>query len=81
MSITSEQIRAAKAMLRWSGEELSVKAGVSLSSIRRMEAAQGVPIGQTLRTLLAVKIAFEVAGIEFIGSPDDKPGVRLCRPD
>ena len=77
MSITSAQIRAAKAMLRWSGEDLATKSGVSLSSIRRMEAADGVPQGHTLKTILAIKSAFEVAGVEFVGLPDDKPGVRL----
>ena len=77
MSITSDQIRAAKAMLRWSGETLAAEAGVSLSSIRRVEAAQGLPEAQTLRTVLAIKSALEEAGIEFIGTPDDQPGVRL----
>jgi hypothetical protein len=24
--------------------------------------------------------AFEAAGIEFIGSPDDRPGIRIGRP-
>jgi transcriptional regulator with XRE-family HTH domain len=77
MSITSDQIRAAKAMLRWSGETLATEAGVSLSSIRRVEAAQGLPEAQTLRTVLAIKSALEEAGIEFIGTPEDAPGVRM----
>lgn len=75
--VTSEQIRAGKALLRWSGEELSVRAGVSLSTIRRVEAASGVPEGQNLKTLMAITSALEAAGVEFIGSPEDKPGVRL----
>ncbi len=78
MSIaTSEQIRAAKALLRWSGEDLATQAGVSLSTIRRVEAVSGVPEGQSLKTLLAITNALEAAGIEFIGTPDDSPGVRL----
>lgn len=36
----------------------------------------GVPTGQ-VRTLLAIKAALEAAGVEFIGNPDDRPGVRL----
>lgn len=75
--VTSEQIRAGKAMLRWSGEELASRAGVSLSTVRRVEAADGVPEGQNLKTLIAIMKAFEDAGIEFIGRPDDAPGVRL----
>jgi hypothetical protein len=38
----------------------------------------GVPSGQ-IRTLDALKGALEEAGVEFIGSPDDGPGVRLRR--
>ena len=75
--ITSEQIRASKAMLRWSGEELATRAGVSLSTIRRVEAVNGVPEGQSLKTLMAISKAFEAAGVEFIGGPEDAPGVRL----
>lgn len=75
--VTSEQIRAGKALLRWSGEELAAKAGVSLSTIRRVEAATGVPEGQNLKTLMAITNALEAAGVEFIGSPDNAPGVCL----
>lgn len=77
--VTAEQIRAGKALLRWSGEELSVRAGVSLSTIRRVEASSGVPEGQNLKTLMAITSALEAAGIEFIGSPEDSPGVRLTK--
>lgn len=80
MSITSDQVRAGKVMLRWSGEELAKAAGVSLSSIRRVEASTGVPEGQNMKTLLAIKKALEAAGIEFIGTPEDAPGVRLRHP-
>jgi hypothetical protein len=30
-----------------------------------------------MKTVVAIKNALEKAGIEFIGTPDDKPGVRL----
>jgi ribosome-binding protein aMBF1 (putative translation factor) len=61
--ITSDQVRAAKALLRWSGEGLSKKSGISLSSIRRVEAAAGVPEGQNLKTLLALKTATELGAL------------------
>ena len=32
---------------------------------------------ETIKTVLAIKKALETAGVEFIGSPDDRPGVRL----
>jgi transcriptional regulator with XRE-family HTH domain len=75
--ITSAQVRAAKALLRWSGEELAQKSGISLSSIRRVESSEGIPVGQNLKTLLAIKLALEEGGVEFIGSPEERPGVRL----
>jgi transcriptional regulator with XRE-family HTH domain len=77
MSITSSQIRAAKAMIRWSGEDLAAASGVSLSSIRRVEASTGIPQAQSVRTVWALKEALEAAGVEFIGTPTDNPGVRL----
>jgi hypothetical protein len=41
-----------------------------------MEVLDGVPHGH-VKTLMAIKVALENAGIEFVGLPDDKPGVRL----
>ena len=75
--ISSDQIRAAKAILRWSGEELAQRAGVSLSTIRRVESSVGVPETQNMKTLVSIKRALEECGVEFIGSPDNRPGVRL----
>ena len=79
MPITAEQIRAAKAIIRWSGEDLAQAAGVSLSSIRRIEAVSGLPKSQNMRTVLAIKAALEAAGVQFIGTVDDRPGVRLTK--
>ena len=75
--ISSDQIRAAKAILRWSGEELAQRAGVSLSTIRRVESSIGVPETQNMKTLVSIKRALEEGGVEFIGTPDNRPGVRL----
>ena len=75
--ITGSQIRAAKVILDWSGDDLAKKAGVSLSSIRRVEAADGVPNNVSVNTILNIQKALEQAGIEFIGTPDHQPGVRL----
>ncbi len=75
--ITGAQVRAAKALIKWSGSDLAEKANVSLSSIRRIEAADGVPDSTSVKVLNAIQMALEAAGIEFIGTPDNGPGVRL----
>jgi len=75
--ISSSQVRAAKALLRWSGEDLAIKSGISLSTVRRVESSEGIPEAQNIKTIMAIKKALEDAGVEFIGSPDDRPGVRL----
>jgi len=73
--ITSGQIRAGRALLKWSGADLAEKSGVAFSTIMRMETAEGVPNG-TMKTIEAIKKAFEAAGIEFIGTPQSGAGVR-----
>ena len=74
--ITSEQIRAGRALIKWSAEDLAEAAGVGVATIRRFESVAGVPSGQ-MRVIELIKITLQDAGIEFIGSPDDRPGVRF----
>jgi predicted transcriptional regulator len=74
--ITGSQIRAARALLRWSGRDLANSSGVSWPTIQRMEAALGVPPGLT-KNILAVKDTLESAGIEFIDANGGGPGVRF----
>ena len=73
--ITSEQIRAARALIRWSAADLASSAGIGSATIKRMEVMDGVPSGN-VKTLMALKAALESAGVEFVGTPDDRPGVR-----
>lgn len=75
--ITGMQVRAAKALLNWSGNELAAKAGVGLSTIRRIEACDGLLESASIKVIQSIQGALESAGVEFIGSPDDRPGVRL----
>jgi ribosome-binding protein aMBF1 (putative translation factor) len=76
--ITGSQIRSARAALRWSAEKLSQKAGVGIQTIKRMEQTDVVPASNA-STLRLVKITLEAAGIEFIGTPEEGPGIRLFR--
>ena len=73
--ITSDQIRAARALLRWSGKDLAEKSGIGFSTLMKMESDPGVP-NSNFKTFDALKKAFEDAGVEFIGSPDSQAGVR-----
>ncbi len=75
--ITASQIRAARALLDWTARDLAVKSAVSLATIQRLERQTGIPASHG-RTLADLKRAFEEAGIEFIGTPE-QPGVVLKR--
>jgi predicted transcriptional regulator len=77
--VTGFQIRAARAGLNITARELAERAGVSLPTIQRFEAVDGVPPSRS-STLLDVKAALESAGIEFIGTPTDRPGIRFSPP-
>jgi len=65
MVITSEQIRAARALLRLGRDELARLASVSVATIRRLEAANGHE-RVAPATVDGVRQALETAGAEFI---------------
>jgi transcriptional regulator with XRE-family HTH domain len=77
--ITGVQIRAARNALKWTTEQLAERAGVTSRTIKRFEATDEVPPSRS-GTLFEVQKAFEAAGIEFIGSPNDRPGIRFSIP-
>ena len=62
--------RAARGVLKWSQEQLAVRAQVSLSTVRDFEAERRTPIGANLR---CIRQALEEAGVEFLNA---EPGVR-----
>lgn len=64
-------------MLRWTAREAAEKAGISFPTIQRFEQFEGIPPSRS-QTLLDLKRAFEEAGIEFTGTPDE-PGLRFKR--
>lgn len=59
--ITSEQIRACRAILRWTIDDLSKKSGVSPSTLKRIEKASGIP-NCRVENMEQVKNAFEATG-------------------
>ena len=74
--ISANQIRAARSLLGWNGVQLSEKSSVSLKTLRRYEAQEGIPAANT-SVLMSIKSCFEEAGIEFVGDPLQDPGVIL----
>lgn len=70
------QIRAARALLRWSAQELADAANLGVATIRRIETLDGTPLTH-VRTLLAIQSALESAGVEFINRDDGSAGVLL----
>ena len=81
--ITAAQMRAARALAGMDQKTLAERAGVSLPTIQRMEASEGVVRG-VVDTLVKVVQALDEAGVELIG--DNQPsggggrGVRLKNP-
>lgn len=74
--ITSEQMKAARGLLRWEQRDLAERSGVSLTSIKRLEKHPGTPAAHN-STIVAIAKAFEAGGVEFIFG--DQPGVRRKR--
>ena len=74
--LTSAQIRAARALLRWSAEDLARESTLGVTTIRRAELAEG---GTSMTTAndSAVRRTLEAAGVEFIDENGGGPGVRL----
>ncbi len=63
--VTAEQIKAARALLRMEQEELARRADVSVTTIRRLEAASGEhAVAES--TAGEVQMALQEAGVEFI---------------
>ncbi len=76
--VTSEQVRAARALLRWEQKDLAAASMVSLPSVQRLETKPG-PLAAQPRTVAAIRTALEQAGVEFIAENGGGAGVRLRR--
>lgn len=78
--ITAPQLRAARALLGIDQRKLAALAGLSVPTIQRMEASEGVIRGN-VDSLMKLVGALDAAGIELISdgmaSPDGGRGIRL----
>ncbi len=71
-AILPGQVRAARALLDWSREQLSGVCGVPPRTLHRLERGEGEP---QRRTVEAIRAALEAAGVVFTNG--DEPGVKL----
>jgi transcriptional regulator with XRE-family HTH domain len=76
LTLRSELIKAARALLRWEQRDLAEASSVSLPTIKRLESKPGV-MAAHMSTTVALRKALEVAGVEFIDENGGGPGVRL----
>jgi ribosome-binding protein aMBF1 (putative translation factor) len=78
-ALSSAQIRAARALLRWSAADLAKESALGANTIRRAEVAEeGTSL--TVANELALRRTLEAAGVEFIDENGGGPGVRLRKP-
>ncbi|WP_370634987.1 helix-turn-helix domain-containing protein [Roseivivax sp. GX 12232] len=75
MSITGLQIRVARTALNWTVQDLSDATGVGTATIARYELAAGKLPKSRKNNLETLRTCFEAAGIEFLGSAGNRPGL------
>ncbi|MGI9475100.1 MAG: helix-turn-helix domain-containing protein [Hyphomicrobiaceae bacterium] len=75
---TPEQLRAARALLNWSQDDLATAAGVAVMMIKNYERHLSDP---RLSSMIKLKTTLEEAGVEFIDATDDVgAGLRWSTP-
>jgi hypothetical protein len=75
-TITGGQLRAGRALVRWSAEDLAERSRLGVATVRRAEAQDG-PVSVTAANAEAMRFALEGAGVEFIPENGGGAGVRL----
>jgi predicted transcriptional regulator len=79
LKVSIRQLKAARSLLDWSQEQLAAAAGISIPTIKRLEAQDG-PLGGRHDTAKKIRAALEDAGVEFIDENGGGAGVRLRKP-
>lgn len=75
-AISAGQVRAARALVGLTREQLAGASGVPMRTVARLELEEAAP---QRRTLAAIRAALEAAGVVFIAENGGGPGVRLAR--
>jgi hypothetical protein len=74
--VSTRQIKAARALLGWTQEDLSSAAGISSITVRRLEAVDGL-LGGSANTRAMLIDAFSRVGVVFITEDELGVGVHL----
>lgn len=77
MVVCGNQIKAARALLGLEQIELAVAAGVSVNTLRSMEASGRDQVSGRIDTINKIAQALKLAGVIFIAENGEGPGVRL----
>lgn len=77
MSVSGNQLKAARALVGLEQRDLSEAAEVGVNTIRNMEARGTETVRVRLETLERVTKALHQAGVEFIAENGGGAGVRL----
>jgi transcriptional regulator with XRE-family HTH domain len=75
--VSIRQVKAARALVGWSQDQLAEFSGVSLPTIKRLEASNDERLGGRPETYESLVSALISAGIEFIEENGGGPGVRM----
>src|SRR4051812_14875651 len=76
--ITASQLRAARALVRWSAEDLAETSRVPVSTIVQAEAEEG-SVSVAAVDARALCMALKKAGVEFIPENGGGVGVRFAK--
>ena len=74
--MTGAQMRAARALLGWSAQELADASGVGITTIRKNELVDG-PVSMIRANVEVITRTLEQAGVEFIPENGGGAGARL----
>ena len=78
LKVSIRQIKAARALLGWSQDDLAGQSGVSIPTVKRLESTDG-DIGGRAQTGEALLTALKKAGVEFIPENGGGAGVRMVK--
>jgi transcriptional regulator with XRE-family HTH domain len=77
--MTGAQLRAARALLGWSAQDLADASGVGITTIRKNELSNG-PVTMIRANVEVITRALKTAGVDLIPENGGGAGVRMTKP-